>query len=380
MMDLFFTIFLITVSPDSTKCFLCHSEIRAQYKNSVHYSEEIICSDCHGGNSFTTDMKKAHGGNFIGIPGKRKILKVCSNCHSSADKMAPYGVPFNQEALYLMSAHGKLLLKGKNIQNIPVCSDCHDYHDVRKVSDKYSPANKMNIHKTCGVCHESEEKKYKNSIHYYYLIQKGDLSSPTCIDCHGSHGAYPPGYKDIDKICGKCHQLVRKYFISGIHYKPFIETGLKECEACHGNHEVKEKSLELWDRTCTGCHSEKEEAIRVSQEIKIFLKETYESYEEANEWVKKIEKIPLEVVDLKNRLEDARIDMEANLGITHLFSVEEVKKEIEKYKGVFDDVKHEAVYKFKLFQTRYLLIPILWFMIFVTIFLIIEVRRGVKKE
>ena len=367
---------LFSVIADSTGCFLCHSEVRSKYKLSIHYSENVLCSDCHGGNETALDIKKAHSGNFRGKFTKMDVIEVCSKCHSSAEKMAPYGIPFDQKELYMMSAHGKLLLRNKNV---PVCSDCHGYHEVYKSQDKESSVNRLKVPYLCGNCHKDEFEDYAQSIHFEY-VKKGNGNSPTCVDCHGSHGAYPPGFRDIDKICGKCHIQARENFLKSPHYKPFIEMGLKECEACHDNHKVKQAGITLWDGKCTSCHNEKEEAFKVKEEIKSLLIETENAYKFAEEWISKIEKIPLETEDLINRLKDARRGIEDEKGVLHTLDVERIKEIINQYKGVYDDVAHEAINKYKLFQTRYLLIPVLWFLIIVTIFLIQEYRKRMTKS
>jgi len=367
---------LFSVILDSTGCFLCHSEIRAKYKLSIHYSESVSCSGCHGGNETVLDVKKAHLRDFRGRFTKRDIIEICSKCHSLAEKMAPYGIPFNQKELYMMSTHGKLLFKNKNV---PVCSDCHGYHEIYKTQDKMSPVNKTKVSYLCGNCHKTQLENYTKSIHYA-LVKEGKKNSPTCVDCHGSHGAYPPGYRDIDKICGKCHEEARENFLESPHYRAFLEMGFKECETCHDNHKVEKVNINLWDDKCSSCHSQKEKGFKVKEEIKSLLIETENSYKFAWKWVSKIEKIPLETKDLAERLKEAKEGIINEKGILHTLNVEKIKEIINQYKGVYDDVAHEAINKYKLFQTRYLLIPALWFLIIVTIFVIQEYRKRISKS
>ncbi|MEO0301342.1 MAG: multiheme c-type cytochrome [candidate division WOR-3 bacterium] len=360
---------------DSTGCFLCHSEIRLNYTKSIHYYENVYCSDCHGGNEKSLDIKKAHSGNFKGKFSKKEILNLCSKCHSSAEKMAPYGITFDQFELYMLSAHGKSLNK-KN--NIPVCSDCHNYHNVYKANDINSPVNKSKVSYLCGNCHKKEFEEYSKSIHFEY-VRRGIKDSPTCPDCHGSHGAYPPGFRDIDKICGKCHENVRANFLKSPHYKVFVEIKIKECEVCHGNHNIVKADLTTWDKSCINCHEKDNSSLKLKEEIKTLLIETENSYKDATEWISKIEKIPLETKDLKERIKDANNSLAEEIGILHTLNIERIKETYLQYKGVYDDVKHEAINKYKLFQTRYIIIPVLWILIIVTVFLIFEFKRRVEK-
>ena len=46
-------------------------------------------------------------------------------------------------------------------------------------------------------------------MHHTAMVDRNDLSAPTCNDCHGNHGAAPPGVDAIANVCGTCHTRVR---------------------------------------------------------------------------------------------------------------------------------------------------------------------------
>ena len=48
---------------------------------------------------------------------------------------------------------------------------------------------------------------YQQSVHYAALTKGNDLSAPTCNDCHGNHGAAPPGAGSVVNVCGTCHAV-----------------------------------------------------------------------------------------------------------------------------------------------------------------------------
>ena len=48
---------------------------------------------------------------------------------------------------------------------------------------------------------------YKKSVHWHTLAEVGDISAPTCNDCHGNHGAVPPGVDSVGNVCGQCHAV-----------------------------------------------------------------------------------------------------------------------------------------------------------------------------
>ena len=43
-------------------------------------------------------------------------------------------------------------------------------------------------------------------------MDKGDLSAPTCNNCHGNHGAVPPQVGSVANACGTCHGKIAKLF------------------------------------------------------------------------------------------------------------------------------------------------------------------------
>ena len=53
---------------------------------------------------------------------------------------------------------------------------------------------------------------YQKSVHYAALTKGNDLSAPTCNDCHGNHGAAPPGVGSVANVCGTCHAVFAQKF------------------------------------------------------------------------------------------------------------------------------------------------------------------------
>ena len=94
---------------------------------------------------------------------------------------------------------------------VATCISCHGAHGVRLVNDAKSPAFPTNVAATCGACHASpdhmrgytlsdgkplptsQRADYERSVHYAALVKQNDLGAPACNDCHGNHGAAPPG-------------------------------------------------------------------------------------------------------------------------------------------------------------------------------------------
>src|SRR5262249_49717952 len=82
-----------------------------------------------------------------------------------------------------------------------------------------------------------------------------DLSAPTCNDCHGNHGAAPPGVGSVTNVCGTCHAVFAQKFGGSVHQQIFD----KGCVECHGNHAVLKPSEEMLGTgphaICATCHS-----------------------------------------------------------------------------------------------------------------------------
>ena len=92
-------------------------------------------------------------------------------------------------------------------------------------------------------------------MHYTALTKGNDLSAPTCNDCHGNHGAAPPGVGSIANVCGTCHAVFAQKFATSVH-EPIFDKG---CVECHGNHAVLKPSDEMLSAAahgvCQPCHN-----------------------------------------------------------------------------------------------------------------------------
>ena len=101
-------------------------------------------------------------------------------------------------------------------------------------------------------------EKYQQSVHWKMISQKSDLTAPTCNDCHGNHGAAPPGVSSVANVCGQCHAVNTELFNKSAHSKIFAQMGISGCATCHSNHAIVETSdamLGGGDKSaCATCH------------------------------------------------------------------------------------------------------------------------------
>jgi len=270
-------------------CSKCHSDIEymEKYDSNINTGQlEKLKAGVHGKLSVNgrgmilqcITCHNAHGIKKVKDPESpvypTKIPQTCNKCHGNASFMQTYnpGIAVDQLTKYRTSVHGVLNSKG-NIKAAE-CSSCHGSHDIFPSADVRSKVYKLNIPNTCSQCHSDKEymkdfpiptdqfAKYQKSVHGKAVFEKQDLSAPVCNDCHGNHGATPPGIESISKVCGSCHALNAELFSASPHKKAFDENRYPECETFHGNHEIliaKDQLLGVGKGAiCLKCHSENE--------------------------------------------------------------------------------------------------------------------------
>jgi len=271
-------------APVANTCLTCHAS-QADTRlatpatlfsaTDVHRERGFGCADCHGGDPAAADKARAHDAakGFHGAPRGQAQIATCARCHSDANLMRRFSPKqrVDQAAEYATSVHGKQLAAGHG--DVATCASCHGPHGIRVVSDARSPVFPTNVAATCAVCHAdprhmaayklpdgtplptTQLADYKKSVHYAALTKGNDLSAPTCNDCHGNHGATPPGVGSVANVCGTCHAVFAAKFQTSVHAQIFD----KACVECHGNHAVLKPSDAMLGSTghavCATCHS-----------------------------------------------------------------------------------------------------------------------------
>ena len=276
-----------STAPTNT-CLTCHAKLQQARLATpaalftapdVHRENGFGCRDCHGGNPAQQDAPRAHdaAAGFKGAPAGRAQVATCARCHSDAELMRRFSPRqrVDQAAEYATSVHGKQLARGD--RRVATCASCHGAHGIRLVSDAKAPVFPTNVASTCAGCHADPSRmrgyllpsgaplptnqlaEYQKSVHYAALTRSNDLSAPTCNDCHGNHGAAPPGVGSVTNVCGTCHSVFAQKFITTLHQQIFD----RGCAECHGNHAVAKPSDEMLGTgaasICATCHSGKDD-------------------------------------------------------------------------------------------------------------------------
>lgn len=217
--------------PESQYCLNCHSRaISMKMKNgetmSVQVKEEDLlnsthkklkCTDCH--KEFSTTQHPMR--TFDSIADYRaKSKEVCNNCHK-------------EEVLkYDKSIHAMAFKKG-NAQS-PDCLKCHGYHKVSWITPDKSARNEL-----CVKCHTREGDAFSSSVHNLALKQ-GKKDAPVCSSCHNSHDVMPTNIANLNASCLRCHKDIKTSHNKWLWNPPvrlttFVDTHFNSasCASCH---------------------------------------------------------------------------------------------------------------------------------------------------
>lgn len=333
-------------------CSKCHSDIEymkkynsniqtgqfEKLKESIHGKLAVNgrgmmlqCTTCHNAHG----IKKVKDPNSPVYPSN--IPQTCNKCHGNASYMQSYNpaITVDQLTKYRTSVHGVLNSKGNT--KVAECASCHGTHDIFSSKDVRSKVYKLNIPNTCSKCHGDQEymkefpiptdqfEKYQKSTHGIAVFEKHDLSAPVCNDCHGNHGATPPGIESISKVCGCCHALNAELFSASPHKKAFDENKYPECETCHGNHEIliaKDQLLGVGkDAICLKCHSENEnqKGYLIAKEMKKLTDSLITSDSIAKNLIFQAEQKGMDVEEIKFKLREIHQARLESRTIVHSF-------------------------------------------------------------
>lgn len=398
----------------SETCSGCHSnkEIMQKYKSRLPLNQlEILKTSVHGKLSTIgketilqcTSCHNSHGVQRIKSPSSPvsplNVTKTCTKCHSSATYMRNYNpaLPIDQLEKYRTSVHGIKNAKGDS--KVAECASCHGGHDIRSATDVKSKVYAANLPATCAKCHSDADymkgykipvdqyEKYKRSVHGIALLEKMDVSAPACNDCHGNHGAIPPGVESISKVCGTCHALNADLFSQSPHKKAFDENNYPECETCHGHHEIITATNKLIgvskEAVCSKCHEENKSATgyKVAKTMRQLLDSLTSSSTNAEKLVLNAEQKGMEISDAKFKLRDAKQAKLESRTMVHSFDEAKFTEVIDKGLKVTEAVSFEAEAAVDdYYYRRYGLMVSVLIISFVAFILFLYIRRIEKEQ
>lgn len=343
-------------------CINCHSDqqVMKRYgsniptdqfenlKNSVHFQPSLNnnepiadCVTCHS----VHEIKKVKNPQSLVYP--TKVVNLCVSCHSNASYMRLYNpsLPIDQEIKYRTSKHGKLNKTGN--PDVAECASCHGSHSIYPANDSRSNVFATNIPNVCAKCHSNSAimsnyglptnqlQQYSESVHGIALLEKQDLNAPSCNDCHGNHGAIPPGVESISKVCGNCHVLNMELFEKSPHQKAFDENDFPECETCHGNHSITHTTDELVgvqeSSICVECHSSDDDndGYMIASEIKSMIDSLKSERETTINILNDATQKGMDVADAEFSIKDVRQVLIQSRTTIHTFDIEKFREVIK---------------------------------------------------
>ena len=378
------------VSKSAGTCGTCHPSERVQHEKSAHADEGVTCVSCHGGNDATLDKAAAHGAGYRGRITKSEEPKLCASCHSDESRMRPYDLPVDQWALYETSGHGKALAKGDT--RVAVCSSCHGAHEIRAASDPASPTFVTNIPRTCGTCHGDAKlmgatphkgmvyPEYMTSIHAQELLTRGNRQAPTCVNCHGVHGATPPAVGDVGKVCAHCHTAERRYFASGPHGTKLAKAGLSECASCHSDHAIQAALPARLDTVCSVCHGADSNEAKLGRTMLADYRGADKELERAAAIIAKADAVPVRTEDYQARLEEGRTLLREALPAAHSVDAALVKTFTSRAQSVGHEIQAEIQHKLDDLRWRKIGLLLFWFYVVLTLLVLRRFREQGARE
>jgi len=342
-------------SPPADTCVTCHLQAGDErltkptrdFARDVHQAKGLTCAACHGGDPSDASMDamgKAKG--FVGVPTHQQIPAVCGKCHSDPQFMKRYDpqLRVDQVAEYKTSVHGRRLDTLKD-QKVAVCTSCHTAHTILPASDAQSTVYPLQVARTCARCHADagymagygiptdQYRKYTASVHWTTLNKVGDLSAPTCNDCHGNHGAVPPGVTSVANVCGQCHSVQAGRYEGSAHFAVFRAMNMPGCITCHENHEVRAASDQmlgaLAPAVCATCHDPSDAGGKTAATMRALLDQLRTAGERAVEILQRAERAGMEVGQAQFDLNGANDDLVTARAAVHSLDAAAVRGPVE---------------------------------------------------
>ncbi len=331
-------------------CIACHAALSDErlsaparaFPDDIHAARGFGCADCHGPG--LAGMDPALG--FLAKPEHEEIPQFCGRCHSSAQFMRQYNpsLRVDQVAEYETSVHGRRLTQFADIK-VATCASCHPAHSIRPPSDPLSSVNPLNVAETCASCHgdveymaeygisTNQHEAYQTSIHWHMMSEERDLSAPTCNDCHGNHGAAPPGVSWVGNVCRQCHAVMADHFAQSRHATTFAMLGVPGCATCHNNHEIQQANDSMLGLSegavCVRCHTSNDRGGQTASRMRGLIDSLRADFDSVSDILIRAEQAGMEVSEAQFELSGAQSALVTARAAVHSFDIELVSAETE---------------------------------------------------
>ena len=211
----------------------------------------LLAGQASGATEEQIDCVSCHEDSPVSSPEHGKL--PCTDCHEGIATVPAPGEPHAETVVTedCDACHARVARKlGKSVhaKDTP-CQSCHgDAHKVIDPESLESPLAPVNQIRTCGECHEEVRDGYLSSVHARGLLASGLKSAPSCTDCHGDHLMAPSddersktSHEKVPNTCGSCHTgILRVWTAQNAHGKAWQEHNSDGpvCTTCHSAHSI----------------------------------------------------------------------------------------------------------------------------------------------
>jgi hypothetical protein len=190
-------------------CGNCHDEKQLNFdagihgmafKNKAPYAPN--CAECHGSHNIQSAKDPTSPTYMMQIP------YLCGKCHREGAPVAnTYDISeHNIIENYSQSMHGLGMFE-KGLTVTATCTNCHRSHMILPRSFAKSSVSRQNVVATCMVCHARIEQVHTQIIRgALWESQPGAI--PVCTDCHLPHQIRRESVElnISDRACLTCHE------------------------------------------------------------------------------------------------------------------------------------------------------------------------------
>ncbi len=264
--------------PICTTCHDPHFKFKKQVMTEVEYKHEVvdICSRCHQKDIETY----AHSQHFHELEGGNAEAPVCTSCHEKHDIRKPaerdskvHATNISEVCNACHPGHSESLHRQEGMDpSLISCASCHTGHQTDMASINQAIFKEGGIFNRCNFCHSSERHAKDNLAHGELMLLDAEGHDANCTQCHIYHWNLPGRDNATLKIertdCVNCHALENREYRKSIHGQAFAE-GIEDapyCTDCHGGQDIERAEDQFTSagiiEVCGRCHSDRDKMLK----------------------------------------------------------------------------------------------------------------------
>jgi len=264
--------------PICTTCHDPHFKSKKQVMNLIEYKQETvdICSRCHQKDIETY----IHSRHFHALEDGNPKAPVCTSCHENHDIKKPTDLDSKVNALNISDVcngchpgHKESLHRTEGVDpSLISCASCHTGHQTDMTSINNAIFKEGGIFNRCNFCHSFERHQKENLAHGELMLLDEEGNEANCTKCHTYHANVPGVSRDSfaqkRTECINCHAKENIEYNKSIHGIAHAQ-GIEEapvCTNCHGEQDIKKTSVQFTPegviKLCSSCHENEELMLR----------------------------------------------------------------------------------------------------------------------